>query len=69
MAETNPQEPYKCGIPSMNHALRTETHKAAEFDFEGDLDLAPIRPAIKLLGNYSAQSCNRPGSPASRPTD
>ena len=37
------------------------TQKAANFDFEGDSDLAPVRPAVKLLGNYSAQPCNRRG--------
>lgn len=54
----------------MNHALCIGTQKAAEFNFEGDLDLAPIRPAIKLLGNYSAQLCNPLGRrPAGQQTE
>lgn len=55
------------GSQALSGCCSQRTQEAAEFDL-GDLDLASIRPAVKLLINFSAQSGigQDPAEPASR---
>ena len=44
---TCPRTLVNVGSRALTVPCPRRTQKAAEFDFEGDLDLAPIRPAIE----------------------
>lgn len=67
MAQSSPAEsPPSSGSQALTAPCAPRTQKA-DVDFEGDSDLAPGRPSIKLLGNYSARPCHPRdrGEPAS----
>lgn len=62
MAQSSPAESPPSAGPQALTALRApRTQKAVDVDCEGDSDLAPGRPSIKLLGNYSARPCHPRG--------